>query len=215
MKILTLILIALLVGCSSHSSLPDFTASGYLADRGAVRIWRKNSDHHSVHMMTVFTPFNGEASDVTEYNWVEDNLVSLAREVKGTQPDDVTLRFNADGKLSFMQRQLADKREAVSNETVELYKFDAGRMREVSDALLSGRIMLHQGRWLGDGRVESCEGAIVTPEFDTATLTRISRVYAGDNHATMLAWLQGPDGTELLLQGKTDDCQWQPEEETF
>jgi hypothetical protein len=215
MKILTLILSVLLVGCSSHSSLPDFTASGYLADRGVVRIWRKNSDRDSVHMMTVFTPFSGGTADVTHYNWTDGKLMSIARQVKGDRPDDVTLRFNAEGKLSFMQRQLAGQRQAVSDETVELYQFDAGRMRDISDALLAGRIMLHQGHWLGNGRVQSCEGAILTPDFDAATRQRISQMWMRDKQATMLAWLEGPDGNELLLQGQADDCQWQPREATF
>ena len=130
----------LLFGCSSTPDIPPFSASGYLADRGVVRIWRKNNDHQSVHIRTIFTPFASGEGEVTDYIWLEEALISVHRQVKGEHPDDVTLRFDQQGGLNFMQRQLAGRREAVSADAVELYKFDAQRMRNVSDALLSGRI---------------------------------------------------------------------------
>lgn len=35
-----------LSACSSHSDLPAFSASGYVADQGVVRLWRKDDDQH-------------------------------------------------------------------------------------------------------------------------------------------------------------------------
>ncbi|HAT00036.1 MAG TPA: DUF1481 domain-containing protein, partial [Pantoea agglomerans] len=46
-RLSVLFLSLFLFGCSSTPDIPPFSASGYLADRGVVRIWRKNSDHQS------------------------------------------------------------------------------------------------------------------------------------------------------------------------
>ncbi|HAG5826767.1 TPA: DUF1481 domain-containing protein, partial [Escherichia coli] len=44
--------VLLLSACGSHSELPPFTASGYVGDQGAVRIWRKDSGD-DVHLLSV------------------------------------------------------------------------------------------------------------------------------------------------------------------
>ena len=203
----------LLVGCSSTPDIPPFSASGYLADRGVVRIWRKNNDHQSVHIRTIYTPFTGGAGEVTDYIWLEKALISVHRQVKGDHPDDVTLRFDQEGSLNFMQRQLADRREAVSADAVELYRFDAERMRNVSDALLSGRIFLRQGHWLGGNLLESCEGQQVKPAFDADALRTLARQQRGSTRPLMVSWLEAPEGVQLLRVSQHDDCAQQPKEE--
>ena len=65
---LSLCAFVLLAGCSSHDDTPDFTASGYLADRGTVRIWRENHND-TVHLLTIYTPFTGAATENTDYIW--------------------------------------------------------------------------------------------------------------------------------------------------
>lgn len=205
----------LLAGCSSRSSLPDFTASGYLADRGAVRIWRKDSQQEVAHMMTVFSPFNGDATEITDYNWQAGKLVSIERHIKGAYPDDVTLRFDQQGNLNFMQRQLQGRREAVSADAVELYLFDAQRMLKISDALLSGRVMLKQGRWLANGEVKTCQGKLEKPALDDRALTNIAQRQSRSRIPVSIAWLEAPEGTQLLMVANEDYCQWEPKEEDF
>lgn len=210
-----LLVTLLLAGCSATPDIPAFSASGYLADRGAVRIWRKNINPHSVHLYTVYTPFNGDASEATDYLWQEDRLVSVARQKGGNEPDDVTLRFDQDGSLSFMQRQLAGRREAVSSDAVELYKFDAQRMLVQSNALLNGRVVLKQGHWLGVNQVTTCEGQQVSPAFDDYALNTLSQQQRSASSPLMIAWLEAPEGTQLLRVSHDDDCKWQPEEADF
>jgi len=202
-----------LFGCSSTPDIPPFSASGYLADRGVVRIWRKNNDHQSVHIRTIFTPFSGSEGEVTDYIWLEQALISVHRQVKGEQPDDVTLRFDQEGGLNFMQRQLADRREAVSPDAVELYKFDAQRMRNVSDALLSGQIFLRQGYWSGGNLVKSCEGQQVRPAFDADALRTLAQQQRGSARPLMVSWLEAPEGVQLLRASQQDDCAQQPKED--
>ncbi|MBZ6397597.1 MULTISPECIES: DUF1481 domain-containing protein [Pantoea] len=203
----------LLFGCSSTPDIPPFSASGYLADRGVVRIWRKNNDHQSVHIRTIFTPFASGEGEITDYIWLEEALISVHRQVKGEHPDDVTLRFDQEGGLNFMQRQLAGRREAVSPDAVELYKFDAQRMRHVSDALLSGRIFLRQGHWQGGNLIESCEGQQVRPAFDSDALRTLAQQQRGSASPLMVSWLEAPEGVQLLRLSQQDDCAQQPKEE--
>ncbi|MXP50757.1 DUF1481 domain-containing protein [Pantoea sp. Eser] len=203
----------LLLGCSSTPHIPPFSASGYLADRGVVRIWRKNNDHQSVHIRTIFSPFASGEGEVTDYIWLEEALISVHRQVKGEHPDDVILRFDQQGGLNFMQRQLAGRREAVSPDAVELYKFDAQRMRNVSDALLSGRIFLRQGHWQGGNLIESCEGQQVSPAFDSDALRTLAQQQRGSATPLMVSWLEAPEGVQLLWVSQQDDCAQQPKEE--
>ena len=214
-RALSLFITALLVGCSSTPDIPAFTASGYLADRGAVRIWRKNDEHRAIHLRTVYTPFNGDATEVSDYHWLDGQLLSVERHVKGTQPDDVTLRFDQNGSLSFMQRQLAGRREAVSPDAVELYSFDAQRMLKISDVLLSGRVVLRQGHWQGGGRVLSCEGTVVAPAFDEMTRSTLEQQQRVARSPLMVSWLEVPGEVQLLLTSHEDDCRWQPQEDDF
>ncbi|MGK3144573.1 DUF1481 domain-containing protein [Pantoea sp. C2G6] len=212
-RLSALFLSLFVVGCSSTPDIPPFSASGYLADRGVVRIWRKNSDHQSVHIRTFYTPFSGGEDEVTDYVWLEEALISVQRQVKGDQPDDVTLRFDQEGGLNFMQRQLAGRREAVSPDAVELYKFDARRMRQLSDALLSGRVFLRQGRWQGYNRLESCEGQQVKTAFDADTLQMLAQQQREASAPLMVSWLEAPEGVQLLRISQRDTCAQQPKEE--
>ncbi|MDF2044367.1 MULTISPECIES: DUF1481 domain-containing protein [unclassified Pantoea] len=208
-----LFLSLILFGCSSTPDIPPFSASGYLADRGVVRIWRKNSDHQSVHIRTLYTPFSGGEGEVTDYVWLEGSLISIQRQVKGKQPDDVTLRFDQAGGLNFMQRQLAGRREAVSPDAIELYKFDAERMRNLSDALLSGRVFLKQGHWLGSDRLETCEGQQVRPAFDADDRQMLIQQQQSASAPLMVSWLEAPEGIQLLRVSQQDDCSQQPTED--
>ncbi|WP_343554610.1 DUF1481 domain-containing protein [Pantoea sp.] len=215
LRVYGLLFAALLTGCSSTPDLPAFTASGYLADRGTVRIWRKNSDHQTVHLRTVFTPFNGDAMETTDYNWQQQQLISVERHVAGAQPDDVTLRFDHQGNLNFMQRQLAGRREAVSADSIELYRFDAQRMLDQSNALLSGRVLLNQGHWLGGTQVRDCSGKVVSVGFDSSTLATLSRQQLSQSAPLMVSWLEAPEGIQLLRATSEDECSWQPQESDF
>ncbi len=211
-RIRILLCSALLAGCSATPDLPAFTASGYLADRGAVRIWRKNSDHDIIHLRTVYTPFSTSTRETTDYIWQKERLLSVERRVTGEQPDDVTLRFDHQDNLNFMQRQLAGRREAVSADTVALYRFDAQRMLTQSNALLSGRVLLQQGHWQGGSRVRNCAGQPLEVAFDSTTLAQLARQQAETPQPLMVSWLEAPAGIQLLRMTAEDECSWQPTE---
>nr|WP_024966020.1 DUF1481 domain-containing protein [Pantoea sp. IMH] len=208
----TFSLLLLLAGCSVRPELPAFTASGYLADRGVVRIWRKEVPPDTRHMMTVYTPFTGSGKQTTRYLWQEGKLVSIERQSIGEQPDSITLRFDQNGKVSFMQRQLQSHREALSADAVALYQFDAGRMLRISDDLLTGRVLLRQGHWAASGAITSCQGSESRPDFDGYSLNTITQHQRESGKPVSVAWLEAPEGTQLLLVTPEDLCATEPKE---
>jgi len=206
-------LLLLLAGCSSPP--PDFTASGYLADRGTVRIWRKTHASQSTHLQTVYTPFTEPVTETTDYQWQQGKLISVERQTVGAHPESVTLRFDQRGRLSFMQRQLAQRREALTADAIALYQFEAGRMLTISDDLLRGRVRLLQGVWTPSGVVRLCEGGKASPGFDSNAVHYITQHQQGSDKPLSIAWLEAPGGTQLLLATPEDLCRQQPQEESF
>lgn len=204
----------LLAGCSTRPKLPDFTASGYLADRGALRIWRKESPPHASHLMTVYTPFSGTSFEKTDYQWQNDKLVSVERHIIGEHPESVMMRFQ-DDKLSFMQRQLDGHSEALSSDAVALYQFDAGRMLRISDDLLAGHVLLKQGYWSSDGTVQLCQGGKTRPDFDRFSMRYITQHQQVSGKPVSLSWLEAPRGTQLLLVSAEDLCASEPQSADF
>lgn len=213
--LLILSIMLLLAGCSSRQKLPDFTASGYLADRGAVRIWRKESAPQTVHLMTIYTPFSASAPEKTDYLWQENKLLSIERHIAGAHPESVMMRFDQNGRLSYMQRQLEGRREALSPDAVALYQFDAGRMLKISDDLLEGHILLRQGHWTPGGTVTLCQGGEMHPRFESDSISYITQHQQMSGKPVSISWLEAPKGTQLLLVSLDDVCPVEPEAAHF
>ena len=107
------------------------------------------------------------------------------------------------------------RREAVSADSVELYRFDAQRMLAQSNALLSGRVLLRQGHWQGGTQVRDCEGQQVNVAFDRDTLATLYRQQQGQQQPITLSWLEAPEGIQLLRATPEDECRRQPKEADF
>lgn len=205
----------LLIGCSSTSSLPDFTASGYLADRGTVRIWRKNENNQPDRILTVYSPFERGQVETTDYDWQQGKLTAITRQIEGEHPETVTLRFDSHGNLNFMQRQRDNRREAVSEESVALLQFDAQRMLDLSQSLLMGRVFMTQGHWQADGAIKTCSGQVKQPVFDDPSRQLILNEQARSKTPVSVAWLDAPEGTQLILVQAQDVCANEPKEADF
>ncbi len=77
----SLALMSLLAGCSSHPPAPTVFASGYLADRGVIRLWRQDEPQQQLtSLVTVFTPLQGDDIRITRYHFQQGAL----REVKNS-----------------------------------------------------------------------------------------------------------------------------------
>ena len=104
--------ILLLTACSHDTSLPPFTASGYADNQGAMRIWRKDSGDE-VHLLAAFSPWRHGDTSTSEYRWQGDQLALIELNVYGKPPEHIRARFDAQGDLSFMQREVDGQAAAL------------------------------------------------------------------------------------------------------
>lgn len=206
--------VLLLTACSS-STLPPFTATGFIADRGVVRIWRKDNSDDSVHMLTALSPLRVGATATSEYRWQGDNLLFFEQDIQGQFPEHIKVRFDDRGQLSFMQREVKGQKQQLSNEQVALYKYQASQIKMTSEALRIGKVVLEQGRWHRDGTVTTCEGETFKPKLDSAALAHIIRRQSHSSLDVSIAWLEAPEGSQLLLVANQDFCSWQPKASSF
>ncbi|EPJ1833063.1 DUF1481 domain-containing protein [Shigella sonnei] len=190
----------LLTACSHNSSLPPFTASGFAEDQGAVRIWRKDSGDTTTR----------------EYRWQGDNLTLININVYSKPPVNIRARFDDRGDLSFMQRESDGEKQQLSNDQIDLYRYRADQIRQISDALRQGRVVLRQGRWHAmEQTVTTCEGQTIKPDLDSQAIAHIERRQSRSSVDVSVAWLEAPEGSQLLLVANSDFCRWQPNEKTF
>ena len=205
----------LLTACSSQEKLPPFAATGYIADQGAVRIWRKESSGDNTHILAAFSPFWEGATTVGEYRWHNNQLTFLQLDIAGKVPEQVKIRFADNGELSFMQREVNAQKQQLSEDQIALYLYRARQMKEVSEALRIGHVVLYQGRWHSDKTVTTCEGSQTIPKLDDEAIRFIERRQGNSTSHLSIAWLEAPEGSQLLLVANQDFCTWQPKPDTF
>ncbi|MCO7256189.1 DUF1481 domain-containing protein [Dickeya oryzae] len=209
------VLVCWLTACSSHSPTPAVFASGYLADRGVVRLWRKDdTQQHLTTLVTVFSSLQGNDVKTTLYRFQQGVLREVQQTATSPSQGEVRLRFDQSGNVSFMQRQLPDRRESLSEDDIALYQFDARRLLELSDSLRTGKVSLMQGHWK-TGQVTTCDGKTVRPDFDRASLAWIAQQNEHAGGPLGIAWLESPEGTQLLQVAEADFCRWEPTAETW
>ena len=204
----------LLAACSHDSSLPPFTASGFAGDQGAIRIWRKDSGGET-HLLSAFSPWHRGNTSLAEYRWQGDALTLIELNIYANPPEHIRVRFDDRGELSFMQREVNGQKQQLSSDQIALYRYRAEQIRQTSDALRQGRVVLRQGRWQANNTVQTCEGQTVKPELDTWAFNHIAQRQSRSSLAVSVAWLEAPEGAQLLLVANEDFCHWQPTEKNF
>ncbi|MFT4464994.1 MAG: DUF1481 domain-containing protein [Sodalis sp. (in: enterobacteria)] len=106
--------------------------------------------------------------------------------------DAVVTRYEyQQGKLSFMQRE---------------------RGLDVSQALRTGHVRLKQGIW-HNGVITLCQGGTATPDFDARAAGWLAARTRNTSGELGIAWLEAPEGTQLLLVANENFCRWQPNED--
>ncbi|MFZ4835725.1 DUF1481 domain-containing protein [Rouxiella sp. Mn2063] len=201
-----------LVGCSFHKDPPLFTASGYVSDEGINRLWRlDDAEHHPMTLINVYSPYFGGDTLITRYEY-QDGQLHLVKQTHGEDTTrGVTLRFDNEGQVSFMQRQLADARVKLSADDIERYKYQADKVLNLSRALRAGNVQLVQGRW-NHGVITTCDGVSASPNLNIRTQVWLAKRAARANDKLSLAWLSAPEGDEILLAADQDFCRWEPKE---
>lgn len=200
-----------LSACSSQSDTPQFSASGYIADSGVVRLWRQdNAQQQPQVLMSVYSPYAGDNTRVTFYEYQNGVLREIRRSDLGHDAQSVELRFDEQGQVSFMQRQLATRREQLSADNIAVYQLEAKRILELSSALRAGKVNLIQGRWQ-DGIVTTCAGKTLRLSLDDNSQAWLSKRGANSAQPLGVAWLDSPEGQQLLLVANQDFCRWEPQ----
>lgn len=146
---------------------------------------------------------------VTRYWYQQGNLREIKRSLED-QKDDTQIRFAEDGSVSFMQRQLAERRESIADEDLAFYQWDAKRTRELSDVLQAGKVTLMQGK-LQDDQIITCDGSRISPDFDQSSQDWIAQKRKQFAGSLGIAWLEASEGTQLLLVDQGDFCRWEAE----
>ncbi|STV96897.1 lipoprotein [Klebsiella michiganensis] len=168
--------------------------------RGRCRIWRKDSNGE-VHLLAAFSPWRHGNTSTSEYRWQDGQLALIELNVYGKPPEHIRARFDAQGELSFMQREIDGQKQQLSSDQVALYRYRAEQIRQTSDALRQGRVMLRQGRWHANRTVTTCEGQTVKPDLDTQALAHIER---RQNHSSLRSAWRGWKRLKAL-----SCCWWQ------
>ncbi|ORJ23550.1 DUF1481 domain-containing protein [Rouxiella badensis] len=201
-----------LVGCSSHQDTPLFSASGYIADQGINRLWREDdSEHRPQTLINVYSPYYGKDTVITRYEYVDGELHLIKESHAAAKDLGVTLRFDQEGNVSFMQRQLADAKEKLSADDIERYKYQADKVLNLSKTLRAGNVQLVQGRWR-QGVITTCAGEPVTLSLNIRSQVWLAKRAAKADDKLGLAWLTAPEGNELLLVANEDFCLWEPKQ---
>lgn len=172
---------------------------------GAERLWRKDSDSET-HLLAAFSPWHNGNTSLSEYRWQGDELRLIELNIYGKTPEHIRVRFDDHGELSFMQREVNGQKEQLSSDQVALYRYRANQLRQTSDALRLGRVVLRRGRWHANGSVTTCEGQTIKPDLDSLAISHIERRQNHSSAEVSVAWLEGPEGSQLLLVANEDFC---------
>jgi len=155
------------------------------------------------------------ANATAEYRWQGNDLSLIELNIYSKTPEHVKVRFDDHGELSFMQREVSGQKQQLSSDQIALYRYRAEQIRQTSDALRQGRVVLRQGRWHADGTVTTCEGLTTKPDLESWATEHVQRRQRHSSMEVSVAWLEAPEGSQLLLVANEDFCTWQPKEKTF
>lgn len=213
-SLILIIAVLLSVGCSSDLG-PKFDATGYISNSGAIRFWRlDNAEHQPQTVIRVYTPYLDEQKSVfTRFEFINGSLSQVIQRTESQPPVTEQLRFDAQGNVTFQQRQLIDRREPLSKDDIDYLSYIAQQSLQISGALIAGNVKLVQGQYQNDILI-ACEGKYSRLSLDTNQRQWLAS-RAESKQPLWLAWLDAPNGIQLLLAANEDFCLWQPTEENM
>lgn len=104
---------SILSACSSQPTLPTFSASGFIADDGVIRLWRLNDPQNEPQvLMVVYSPYQDQNTSVTFFEYRDGQLWQVRSQIlhAGEQQIQEQLRFNRNNDAIFMQRETASQK---------------------------------------------------------------------------------------------------------
>lgn len=204
----------LLTGCHSTAPVAPFTATGYIADGGIVRLWRlEGAGHQPQAMMRVFTPLDGTETQIDRYTYRDGHLYQIRQQTGQGNDDVLQLRFDMQGSLSYMQRLRNGSKEMPGSDEVAKAQYQARHAQEMATTLAAGGINLIQGRWQG-GIFTRCDGQVAPLPLSGWQAAQLARREANSRGPLWVAWLSAPEGAQLLQVANHNICAWAPTEKT-
>ncbi|MEX6059827.1 MULTISPECIES: DUF1481 domain-containing protein [Providencia] len=210
--------ISMLSACSSNApKLPEFSASGFIADDGVIRMWRlNNAKSQPLVLMVVYSPYKGTDTSVNFFEYRSGNLWQIRSQILNQKNGDITeqLRFDKNNEVIFMQRTQDGYKTPLSTDEITRWRFEAERILETNTALIVGGVKLYQGRWQ-QGKVTTCEGDVREVTFEPYAENWLQSRAKVWHSQLNLAWLESSEGNQLLMVADTDFCRWQPSEDSL
>lgn len=207
----------LLSACSSTTpKLPEFTASGYIADEGVVRLWRLNNKaSEPLVIMSVYSFYQKPETMITFYEYRQNRLWQIRSEIlEPTNPSSWHLRLNKQGEVIFMQQETKGEKRPLNEDERLTMIFSASKEREISEALAIGKVNLVQGVWY-QNKMTTCAGEKVNVSFETPEMRWLEKRTQHSTKPAYVAWLDSPDGNQLLMVAEHDFCKWEPTKESL
>ncbi|WP_273827921.1 DUF1481 domain-containing protein [Providencia rettgeri] len=208
----------MLSACSSNApKLPEFSASGFIADDGVIRMWRLNdAKNQPLVLMVVYSPYKGTDTSVNFFEYRSGNLWQIRSQILNQKGGDITeqLRFDKNNDVIFMQRAQDGTKTPLSTDEITRWRFEAQRVLETNTALIVGGVKLYQGRWQ-QGKVTTCEGDVREVTFEPYAENWLQSRAKVWHSQLNLAWLESSEGNQLLMVADTDFCRWQPSKDSL
>ncbi|MEX0425516.1 DUF1481 domain-containing protein [Providencia rettgeri] len=208
----------MLSACSSNApKLPEFSASGFIADDGVIRMWRlNNAKSQPLVLMVVYSPYKGTDTSVNFFEYRSGNLWQIRSQILNQKNGDITeqLRFDKNNEVIFMQRTQDGYKTPLSTDEITRWRFEAERILETNTALIVGGVKLYQGRWQ-QGKVTTCEGDVREVIFEPYAENWLQSRAKVWHSQLNLAWLESSEGNQLLMVADTDFCRWQPSKDSL
>ncbi|WIE10161.1 DUF1481 domain-containing protein [Providencia rettgeri] len=208
----------MLSACSSNApKLSEFSASGFIADDGVIRMWRlNNAKSQPLVLMVVYSPYKGTDTSVNFFEYRSGNLWQIRSQILNQKNGDITeqLRFDKNNEVIFMQRTQDGYKTPLSTDEITRWRFEAERILETNTALIVGGVKLYQGRWQ-QGKVTTCEGDVREVTFEPYAENWLQSRAKVWHSQLNLAWLESSEGNQLLMVADTDFCRWQPSKDSL
>ncbi|OAT50600.1 DUF1481 domain-containing protein [Providencia heimbachae] len=208
----------MLSACSSNApKLPEFSASGFIADDGVIRMWRLNdTKSQPLVLMVVYSPYKGTDTSVSFFEYRMGKLWQIRSQTLNQGDENIMeqLRFNKNDDIVFMQRELKGSKTPLTSDEIARWRFEADRVLETNTALIVGGIKLYQGHWQ-QGEITTCEGDVRDVTFEPYAEKWLKSRASVWHKQLSVAWLESSEGNQLLMVADTDFCSWQPSKDSL
>ncbi|MFS1539037.1 MAG: DUF1481 domain-containing protein [Candidatus Phlomobacter fragariae] len=202
---------SLLGACTSQPKIAEFSASGFISDDGVVRLWRLNDQKSNPQVIVaVYSSYKRKNTNITFFEYRQGKLWQIRHESFGYKnKEQQQLRFDQNDHIIFMQRIVNDNKVSLTEDDIVRWRFESDRLIDLSTALIFGNVHLYQGHWR-QGQITTCSGEKSAVRFSSHAenwIRQRAQISEGD---LTIAWLEAPEGNELLLVANENFCLWAP-----